>query len=358
MDKSRKAISEAAAEWFVRSRDETFSAEEQEKFARWLTSSPIHVEEYLAVARIWGDLPEVGLDVPIDSSSAASNIIELAESGRFGPSTAKPGKQRPWMNVTRLWGAAAAIVAAIGLGTILVWYASSTSVHHQTGLGEQRSIALEDGSIVEMNTQSEIEVQMRGNIRKIALLRGEAFFEVREDSKRPFVVAAGDAFVRVLGTKFNVYRQASETTITVIEGEVFVASGGGLPDGLSESGSNANLPLPESKNAVSLSKGEQAIVKVDDEIIETISLPSLDRFVAWTDRRLVFENTSLKEILAEFGRYNDINYHISTQQLASLRLTGVFYSYDMDSFVSYLEYRPDVNVSYENGIVIVSADQK
>ncbi len=360
IDKSLQAIMEIAADWFVRSREAELSLADQKEFAHWLNESPLHVHEYLTIARMWGDINEIhGIEkleftipgAPIDD---ARNVVPLSDTwvgdadgnAVQTQSISAPKRVARW----RAFAIAASLVAVVGLGSVGRWYNVAPPGYHVTALGEQRSLILEDNSVVEMNTESEIEVNFENSERIVTLLAGEVLFDVQKDDDRPFIVKTEDVEIRVYGTKFNVYRQSDKTTVTVLEGNVTVLVG---QAGTTGAGAIARLPNVDDTMSISLSGGEQAIVDTAVHSIRTVAVTHSEKYVAWTDRRLIFDNTPLVDIFSEFSRYNDVRYRISSDSLAELRLTVVFEGYDLESLISYLEYVPHVTVSREDGVIVV-----
>jgi transmembrane sensor len=110
------------------------------------------------------------------------------------------------------------LVAAVA--ALFLWIARDTARSYSTGIGEQRTIQLMDGSTVELNARSKVEVRLTERRRDVALIEGQALFHVAKDKLRPFVVRAGEAEVRAVGTEFDVYKKQAETVVTVVEGRV------------------------------------------------------------------------------------------------------------------------------------------
>src|SRR5690606_85904 len=93
---------------------------------------------------------------------------------------------------------------------------------YETQVGGRESVPLPDGSRVELNTDSKLRAAMTGEKREVWLERGEAYFEVKHDRMRPFVVWAGDRRITVLGTKFSVRRAGARVRVAVAVGRVQV----------------------------------------------------------------------------------------------------------------------------------------
>jgi transmembrane sensor len=103
---------------------------------------------------------------------------------------------------------------------------------YETAISQQRTVTLADGSAVQLNTHTRLEVQLSGKLRELHLLEGEALFTVAHDTTRPFEVHVGEAVVRAVGTQFNIRRDVRDTTVSVLEGAVHVSaitSGGDQP---------------------------------------------------------------------------------------------------------------------------------
>ena len=124
----------------------------------------------------------------------------------------------------------------------------------------------------------------------------------------------------------------------MLEGRVAVTSA---------DGSGSAIP-PEAAAAVELAPGQQARIELGGTVVEPVVV-NVEKAVAWTDRRLIFENTRLEDVLAEFNRYNTRKLSVSDPALAALQLNGVFESHDPDSLLQYLERAHAVRVRDDGG---------
>jgi transmembrane sensor len=200
-------------------------------------------------------------------------------------------------------------------------------VSHTTELGEQRSIVLGDGSIVTLNTLSEATVRFDKSFRKVALITGEALFDVVSDPQRPFVVETGSLSLNVIGTKFSVYRKENSTRVAVVDGVVTVVSSRS-PD--------QPLIVRAGEGAVATAQG---VSLTDDQF-------DVQKAIAWTQRRLIFDSAPLAEVVAEFNRYNRTPLIVEDVALANRAITTVFNANDVSALVAFLELEPDVDVQY------------
>jgi len=341
--KTQAAVVAEASEWFIDFRAGDVDGEARLRFIEWLRRSPDHIQAYLEVSGVWAELPgsdpEDRLDVAglITRARNEPDVIPLAPvNPRLPPlpPVAEPRAfRKPWRRPV-LAAAALALLASIAM--LFLWIDSDTGRSYSTGIGEQRTIQLLDGSTVELNARSRVTVRLTARRRDVALIEGQALFRVAKDKLRPFVVQAGDAQVRAVGTEFDVYKKQAETVVTVVEGRVETYSGAG--------GAEAA--------AVMLSAGEQLTV-----VPHTVTKPTRADTVAataWLQKRLIFEETPLNEVAEEFNRYNRRPLAIDDAELQTLKISGVYSSTDPTSLINFLRSQNSINViETENQVRIV-----
>jgi transmembrane sensor len=200
-----------------------------------------------------------------------------------------------------------------------------------TTVGEQRRVALEDGSSVMLNTASEISVKYTQGERNLTLLKGQATFEVAKDASRPFVVRVGHGTVTALGTVFDVYKRDDSVTVTLIEGRVAV-----LPkaDAATESGA-ALVKNPQAASAggapaaagtaaaIVLTAGQQ-VSYTEGNPVPTRVAADVKRTMAWREKKMDFQDTLLREAIAEANRYSNVKIELQAPGLEDARMSGVF----------------------------------
>jgi transmembrane sensor len=204
-------------------------------------------------------------------------------------------------------------VGLLGAGAAGSWFLTRRPVE-MTARGERRTVSLPDGSRVELNTDSRIAVAYSDHRRDIVLTRGEALFDVAKDPSRPFVVQAGEAQVRAVGTAFNIRLRDKVVELTVTEGVVTV----------DERAASAAPPrrVSEGKGAM-IATGAVAEVDLDPEVLR--------RRLLWRDGVVEFEGDTLEQAAAEFNRYNDRKL-IVAPAAASARVGGVFRTSQVEAF--------------------------
>jgi transmembrane sensor len=176
-----------------------------------------------------------------------------------------------------------------------------------TAKGEFRRVPLQDESIANINSGSQIEVSFTRHQRRIDLRKGEAWFEVAKDKSKPFIVAAGDALVRAVGTAFSVRRLAAGSEVLVTEGTVEVWSRDGT----------AARRL--------VTAGEHAFLAPDAKAIPVTRQPDeVNRRLAWREGKLVLTRQTLGEAVADFNRYSTRTIVIADPALRDKRLVGQY----------------------------------
>ena len=336
-------ILEEASTWFVAFRSQDIAQNARQEFQDWLKQSPEHIRAYLEIASIYADIPapENRSTPPelIEKAKASADIsaFSLRGGGRLDEA---PARGR-WLFASRVALAAALLIFAF----VGVWLVIDRNTY-RTGIGEQRSITLADGSLVELNARSKVRIALGEEQRDVELLEGEALFRVARDHNRPFVVHAGTTSVRAVGTQFDVYRKSTGTMVTVLEGRVAILLNHETPT-LAPTATAAPDTAPERESEILLAAGEQMIVTPMRS--EKADRPNVAAATAWTQHQLVFDGTPLREVLEEFSRYTTRRLVLDSPELANLKISGQYTSASPDSLVRFLSLQKGVVVTEVNG---------
>jgi transmembrane sensor len=341
--KTHAAVVAEASEWFIDFRAGDVDGEARVRFIEWLRRSPEHIQAYLEVSGVWSELPSSDPEGRFDIESLIArarnepDVIPLSPVIPRRPPPLPAGQARALHTLSRRPALAVAGLALLtSITALFLWIDSDTAHSYSTGIGEQRTIQLLDGSTVELNARSKITVRLTDRQRDVALIEGQALFRVAKDKQRPFVVRAGDAQVRAVGTEFDVYKKQAETVVTVVEGRVETYSG--------TDGTNVA--------AIVLSAGEQLTV-----LPHTVTKPTradTAAATAWLQKRLIFEETPLKEVAEEFNRYNRRPLAIDDAELQTLKISGVYSSTDPASLINFLRSQNSIIVlETENQVRVV-----
>jgi len=281
---SQPALAEAAL-WVVRTRD---SDDETSSLDQWLDEHPDNANAYAKTLMVWNELGHVLPDRMPEERRAAA-----------------PPKLRRHMPVV-------ALVCTLLL-CVLGWAWLSQMPTYRTGVGEQRIVTLDDGTRVTLNTDTEIKPLFGDGERKLKLVHGEALFDVAHNAARPFVVEAGENYVRALGTSFVVRSSDNRLDVILLSGVVKVDRG------------------TDDSQATVLSPGER-YRKAGDHVLR--DRPQIEAVTAWRNGELVLDKTPLGEAVAEMNRYSAKPITLRSQAATELRLSGVFRTGESETFAN------------------------
>ncbi|MDD2048977.1 FecR family protein [Pseudomonas putida] len=290
-----ETVREQAAQWFARSRDGALAADQQALFDAWLVQHPQHQDEYDLLARLW----------------SAADVLPRARLEAL--CQADPLRQMPRRRFIQQALAAGVAVAAVGLGWF-GWQQHQLNYQDQlhTALGERRQLELPDGSQLELNGRTQLNVDFNSGQRRIELVAGEVMFSVAHDTSRPFVVRTGNGTVTVTGTRFDVRLDPTRTRVAVEQGSVRV-HGEGASQALLTAGLGSQIDA----------QGQVATPYAVDAAALT----------AWRKGKLVFNDAPLSEVVEEVSRYRAQPLRVTAGEVAALRLSSTFNSDDTDALL-------------------------
>lgn len=260
-----------ARDWIVRLSSGAMTPAERERLQQWLDTSAVNRAAFAREQTFWQDL-----DTLKDDFAATHGRRRLAKAWRHG----------------RTALAAGGFVAACLF--VVAWFftgiPSRLMADHATGVGEQATVSLPDGSTAFLNSDSAIDVRYREGLRLVMLKRGEALFSVRHDPQSTFRVAASRGNTDATGTAFATRLNGEKVTVTVVEGSVRVF-GPASPEAKREAGEGIDLGADQQ---TSYTEGERPVaahaVKAADAL-------------AWRGGSIVLDGRPFAQAVAEVGRY-------------------------------------------------------
>jgi transmembrane sensor len=318
-------------------------------FLAWITTSTEHLEMFLDTYETHRRLQNIDPSCRIDISGLLRQAEEVPVVTRLS-NTARHSlglngvhrrldKYLPHSRTVR-WASVAAIVVAITLLLATEWpFVASKDVAveptpYTTSVGERRMIRLEDGSELNLNTASRVEVTINRETRQVRLIYGEVLVTVQHELARPFLVESNDVRILDIGTQFDVYkRESGHIRVSVIKGRVHLTC---ACDG------QINRPTTISANSIdaTLSEGDEVNVIVDgktatlDRRIRTAE--EFERVLAWKEGHLSFKGEPLSEVIQEFNRYNARQFVITDPSIADHPIAGYFPSPNPDNLLEVL----------------------
>lgn len=341
---SRSEIETEAADWLARlDGDQRLSPTELTQLKEWVERSPAHRQTLQDLAAFWGQaniLTELSVPLYREPAEPARRTLW---GGRLGASPVFASiSALGFVLLTGLWlmGSSPSLVSGNGI--------------YQTRVGEQNTITLRDGSVIELNTDSEVQVNYNRQRRAIALTRGEAHFTVSKDAQRPFEVTAGQGVVRAVGTAFAVHFQRQALDVTVTEGTVALTA--------IASPQAANDPLQDGAaqnpaHLKALVAGQSVTFKplLADALgggIESLPAEQLQQKLAWREGLMLFDGESLAAVVKEMNRYTHATIEIADPSIAGLAVGGQFRVGETDAMLKNLSISFNLEVDRVNNNLI------
>lgn len=292
-----ETIRERAALFAIRMEDAAeWTDADREDFQRWLLADPLHAEEFEA----WTSIDQLAKQIPDEQKRHLVNSVERSIQ-----------QARKIKRQVR-WALAASLVTALG---VTGWLLGRSPVQtYVTRTGETQTLSLADGSSAYLNTRSRLEWVGGKDQRRVKLINGEVLFDVIHNPSSPFVVLVDDSEIRVLGTKFNVYRKTSgDVIVTVLEGAVEVR-----------------------KHADGNIAGWQRRLQADQELVfrpaaiaRDVHTTVASSAIKWRQGELELHNEPMPKAIEELSRYTDRKILTRDQRVIDLKVGGVLKTRDV-----------------------------
>ena len=265
-----------------------------------------------------------------------------------------PGKYRLWLTIS---GAAAVIIV---ISLFAIRYSgrvkNNTLKTFETTYGERKNIQLPDGSVVNLNAGSKIQIDESFDVStRNVYLTGEAFFDVKHNTQKPFIVHTSEMDVKALGTAFDVkaYQEEKLTETSLIRGSVEVT--------LKKDNNMVLLLRPNQKitwKGGTVKRGDNNSPTVQTKVLKTdVRVPEPIRVtdhgdikeIAWKENKLVFEDDSLADIAVLLERWYGVRIEFDDDSIRSYRFTGVFEKEDLQALLDFLKESKSFNYRINNG---------
>ena len=304
-DRRQRARAEASA-WIVRLHGAHRTPELEAGFRRWLEANPDNAAEFERVTAVWESAPHASI-------AGMPRVVH---------------RERHSANPRRL--AAAATLLLFVAAAAFLGYRLEQGPEYVTSIGEQRTVPLDDGSRIALNSNSRVQIEFTAEKRRVRLLHGEAFFEVAHNKERPFVVIAGENAVTAVGTAFEVRYEPDHIDVTLVEGKVNVTSTA-EPSGTSAGVSSSKTGLSKlSSSGFAMSAGER--VRIAKGAPAKVDVPRVDAVTAWRRGEVMLDDTPLPDAVAEMNRYSKNPLVIDGGGIAALRVSGIYHTGDSQGF--------------------------
>lgn len=344
------AIEQASVRWFMRVNHNDCSVEDTAQFEQWLSARSEHRLKYNAVCSLMEQSREFTDDPamaeyfqPMLAQNQLGTSIslqqELTVGGRasvgFFTRAMRGSKQmltqalgyvpvRSFVAITAVFACMVYMYPQMKIEFEKILPSKEPAQVYETGVGEVKTVTLDDGSLLRMNTRTVLTVAFSELQRKITLDQGQASFTVAKNPNKPFVVSTGLGRVTALGTEFDIYKTADKMTISLIEGKIQV--GHVLNDAIAPEGAQ--------KHVVPNNESEVIVVEVENDRVSSIALTvkgispvehaDPDAVIAWRHNKIIFNEQSLSDVLVELNRYSERLIVLQDVIHEEERITAVF----------------------------------
>lgn len=294
-------IDDIAAAWVVREDKAALDPATQRERDDWLAADPRHRGAYARAHAVF---------LRAGRASALGRGFGQAPAAQ-GDGRRAHGRGRRW--IAALAAAAVLAMLAVGLQPLLV---QDQSIEYRTGLGQVLRVPLQDGSVMTLNSDSQVRVRYSNGERRVVLLRGETLVDVTRDVERPFVVNTADTDVVAVGTSFSV-RRGDDSAFVVVVNEGIV-----------------DIRQPQSGLEPLRVHANHEVVASTDRALSVKPLvgQSVHRRLAWREGLIFFEGDTLADAAMEFSRYSDVRLLIEDPEIAKRRVVGLYSSADPEGF--------------------------
>lgn len=343
-----RRITEQAVSWYIE-QQEPLSERQRVAFLNWLRASPRHVAEYFAVAQMHGDFKAAAALKTI----TAEQLVEHAGRDNpvvmfplMGPAMRKEPVRHRGRAGRLVAGMAALAAVAVAWMAVGYWRHGQLEQSYAAGAVAVRSVSLPDGTLVQLDHDSAVNVHFDRRLRRIDVVRGNALFDVGKDP-RPLFVDVGGHVLQDIGTVFDVKRDASGDTLTVISGRVRVlnATGASLKD--------LDTSQLDGIAVADLTAGQQ--ISLGATRVGLKQPAQIARATAWLPSEIRFQHESIGTVARRFNAYTSKPLVIENEAIAQERISGIFHADNPQAFAAYLATLPDVRVIDERDRVRVVA---
>ncbi|WP_158085584.1 FecR family protein [Henriciella aquimarina] len=338
---SRDDIGEAADSWAQRMASGSLTAEEARAFNQWVSADPAHEAEFQAAQALRKELPHLRhLDQYSDWLKPPFHEWAMARVMVFAKALMAPFRGRGGL---RAIGGGLA-VASLAVAMLAIFLSSSAPVDTPdlvTEIAEVRDVTLPDGSVVTIGAASSLSVDYTAHERRVSLSEGEAYFDVKSNPDRPFIVVANNTVVRVRGTKFDVSLETEAVSIAVSEGRVEVIQ----PEAVKGAIRDKDI-----KHV--LLAGQQVSAPKTGQVQPVRPIKAED-VASWRRGDLTWVDTPIKDIIADLDRYLEEDIELQASDVADLEYTLAVQADDLPAALDLIAASLDLQIEEKDGGVVV-----
>jgi transmembrane sensor len=314
-------------------------AKEMEKLEQWIQAAHENKQWYDMLKKNWDSVKREDDPVRIDVDKAWMSLQHRLEREQLIPQdNRQPGMRIIMPRLVRI-AAAAILMLALGTSSWLVFRSTDSTIRMTAATLDQQKFGmiLPDGSTVDMNANSKLSYKLHVSGVRMVRLEGEAWFDVKHDESRPFIIRAGDGTVRVTGTSFSVRTVPGTDRI-----EVYV-----------ESGNVQFYRSGKQDGKLSLKAGQMGVLE-KNQLRETTDMEPNQ--LSWKTRKLIFRDTRLGDVAGVLNRTYSQNIRFTNESLEDCLFTGTFDQEPIDSVVRVIQVAFGLEVGRDGRAYVLSGD--
>ena len=356
-----KTVQTQASQWLAKLDAEQPSAQDLAAFKQWVNAAPDHRQAFEELVEFWDEMNI------LTQAILPREAAELSADTIAGPSAAQANataEYRPALSRYLAFPRAAFATAFVAMAAIVLTFAlqiGSPTVY-STAIGEQKTLQLADGSTVQLNTNSTVEVDYSDSTRRLNLTQGEAHFDVAHNPDRPFEVYAGNRLVRAIGTAFTVHVRKIDVEVIGTEGTVEIDQ----PD---EPELNTNISIAQAPNSatagadIPVKASAGSVLTFSKDLIDDVEVmvgAQLQDQLSWRQGMLVFNSEPLQSVVDEVSRYTDLTIIIPERSAREMKVGGLFKVGDTESLFEALREGFDIHVKEvsSNVVYLISTENR
>lgn len=293
---SAESVDAQATAWFRRRNFWAWNEADQSALDMWLAQSPSHEIAYWRIMGAWSRTERL---------SALQRPMKVSETPR-----------RTFLTFAK-YAVASLIVASIAGLAGWSYFSDPAEQSFRTPIGGRKILTFADGTRIELNTDTVLRAHIDRKQRVAELVRGEAYFAVQHDARRPFVVTAAGHRIIDLGTEFAIRTGDGNIRVSVFKGR-------------------AELERADARNSdhtTVLVPGDVATASAETVSVTNKSVADISTNAAWRRGLLIFKYTPLRDAVAEINRYNTDKLVIADGSVANRTVYGTVPTQSIQAFV-------------------------
>lgn len=323
-----------ASKWLLQLREDEPTTETIAAWLQWCDADPENRAAFEQLLPLWCALDDPKIAAQMAAKFPAPRRLKSRRSLPIGPISLRRHRGAKGARLRHAKRAVAVLVSAVIAAALWGLYYQSAKQESSwltTSIAQKLRTTLPDGSVIALGPRSTLGINFHGRQRRVDLAQGEAYFRVRHNAARPFIVRAGELRVRDLGTAFDVLRTPGRVVVAVKDGRVEVTA----PGGSGKAAESVKVVAGQQLNYVSSHRHTLTLRAVDPTAV-----------AAWRNGLLEYIATPLSVVISDINRYSRTPVVLSSS-LTDLRYTGTIEVADIHEWLRALPRIFPVRVQFK-----------